>query len=529
MRTHALLFIALSTLTLPAMAGSSKALVVCADADPDGFDPAQSANATSQAASAYKLYNNLIEYEAGPFAFTPALAEKWSISADGLVYTFHLRHGVKWHQTDWFKPSRDFNADDVLWSLQRQLDPSHPGAKAAPGGFPYALSGDWNNLFKQLEKLDAYTVRLTLNKPYAPLLERFAHPAMSIVSAEYGQQLEKAGTPSLMSSQPVGTGPYAFRKFDKGAQIRYEAHPQYWGGKPAIDKLLIATVPDPVVRSQKLLTGECDIADNIKPQDLPRVLANPALTSLPLRGQTSSQLFFNVGKKPFDDKRVRQALSLAIDRTAIVKTVFDGHAEVATTPYSPRSLWGSEVVKPSQPDVARAKKLLAAAGYPNGFAVEMWLRPGGSGTNPNFRQTAELIQADWAKLGVKLTLINVEWVELVKKARAGDAPSMLSGWSGALDPDGFYSNLASCDAAKNGYNFAQWCNAKVDTELDAARIATTQAQRSQHYVAVQRLLADEAPFTTLAYAMPVVVFNRKLLGVAPTANDSYRVTRLHWR
>ncbi|WP_158228907.1 ABC transporter substrate-binding protein [Chitinimonas sp. BJB300] len=520
-----LLLLALAT----GSAIAAKPLVICADADPDGFDPAQSANNATHQASATKIYNNLIEYEPGPFKFSPSLAQQWTISADGLVYTFQLRHGVKWQHNEHFKPTRDFNADDVLWTIQRQIQPDHPGAKAAPAGFPYANAGDWKNLFKTVEKIDDYTVKLTLNKPYSPLLERFAHPAFAIVSAEYGQQLNHAGTPNLISSQPIGTGPYMLKKYDKGAQARYEANPNYWRNKPAIDKLILAIVTDPAVRTQKLLAGECHLADTIKPQDLPKFDHNPKFVATPLRMQSSAQLFFNVGKKPFDDKRVRQALSMVIDRQAIVKSVFDGRAEVAAMPYSPRSLWGVELVKPVAPDLPKAKKLLTEAGYPTGFEAEMWVRPGGSATNPNFRLTAELIQSDWAKLGVKLNLVNVEWVSLVKKARAGEAPSLLSGWSGTLDPDGFYSNVASCDAAANGYNFAQWCNNPADAALDTARVATTQAARAKSYIEVQKILADEVPFTTLAYALPVVIHDRKLLGVEPTPNDSFKVERLHWK
>lgn len=524
---HTIRLALLAFATVSALA--AKPLVICADADPDGFDPAQSANTATHAASAAKLYNNLIEYLPGPFKFTPSLAAQWDISADGLVYTFKLRRGVKWHSTDSFKPSRDFNADDVLWTLQRQIDPSHPGAKAAPAGFPYANSGDWKNLFKSVEKIDDHTVKLTLTKPYAPLLERFAHPALAIVSAEYGKQLDKAATPLQISSHPVGTGPYQLKKFDKGAQARYDANPRYWRQKPAIDKLIIATVSDPAVRAQKLLAGECHLADTIKPQDRPRFDGNAQFAVTPLRIQSSSQLFFNVGRKPFDDKRVRQALASVIDRAAIVTSVYDGRAEIATTPYSPRSLWGVEAIRPAVPDFNWARKLLAEAGYPQGFEAEMWVRPGGSGTNPNFKLTAELIQADWAKLGVRLNLVNVEWTELVKKARAGEAPSLLSGWSGALDPDGFYSNLASCDAAGNGYNFAQWCNPQVDTALDAARVATKQADRAKRYVEVQKILADEVPFTTLTYPLQVVIHDRKLLGVEPTAGESFKVEQLRWK
>ncbi|WP_374352732.1 ABC transporter substrate-binding protein [Chitinimonas sp.] len=508
---------------------AGKPLVICADADPDGFDPAQSANDATLKASAGRIYNNLIEYAPGPFKFVPALAERWDISPDGLVYTFHLRHGVAWQRNALFKPSREFNADDVLWTLQRQIDPAHPGAKAAPAGFPYANAGEWKNLFKSIEKPDAYTLRLTLNKPFAPLLERFAHPALSIVSAEYGQQLDKAGTPTLLASQPIGTGPYQMTNFDKGAQLRYEANPQYWRHKPAIERLIVATVPDPAVRAQKLLAGECQLADTIKPQDLPRFSGNASFVATPLRMQASAQLTFNVGKKPMDDKRVRQALAMAIDRAAIVKVVYDGRAEVGSSPYAARSLWGSEAVKAAEPDLAQAKKLLAEAGYPNGFELELWSRAGGSFTNPNFPLTAQLIQADWAKLGVRLKLVTMDWVELIKKARAGAAPALLTGWSGALDPDGFYSNQASCDATHNGYNFAQWCHPRAEAALDAGRLATSIASRSPHYIELQKLIADEVPFTTLAYPVPVVIHSRSLGGVEPTAGDSFKVEQLFWR
>ncbi|MFC4158326.1 ABC transporter substrate-binding protein [Chitinimonas lacunae] len=523
MRLSTLLLLAFA---LPAVA---KPLVVCTDADPDGFDPAQSANNATHGASASKIYNTLIDYEPGPFKFNPALAERWTISDDGRLYTFHLRRGVKFHTTDWFKPSRDFNADDVLFTLQRQLDPKHPGARGAPGGFPYALSGEWNNLFKRVEKVDDYTIRLELHRPFAPLLERFAHPALSIVSAEYASQLERANTPLAISSQPVGTGPYLLKKYDKGQAIRYEAHPNYFRGRLAIERLVLVPVSDASVRVQKLLAGECQLTDAIKPQDLPRVENHPKLSTTPQRSQASSFLFFNVSKKPFDDKRVRQALNLALDREAIVKTVYDQRAEVGSTPYSPRSLWGVEKVAATSQDLVRAKKLLAEAGYPNGTEVELWVRPGGSGTNPNFKLTAELIQADWAKIGVKTTLRVIDWTELVKRARAGEPPSMLSGWSGALDPDGFYSSLASCDATRNGYNFAQYCNNRLDAELDAGRLATTEAARTRRYLNVQNLLLDELPFATLAYPTQTVVFDRDLKGVEATVNDSYKVERLSWR
>jgi ABC-type transport system substrate-binding protein len=249
----------------------------------------------------------------------------------------------------------------------------------------------------------------------------------------------------------------------------------------------------------------------------------------PLRVQSSSQLFLNVSKPPLDDLRVRQALALTIDRGAIVRTVFEGRAEAGVAPYSPRSLWGSEAVKVPLPDLARAKALLKEAGLSEGFKLTLWIRPGGSGTNPNFRQTAELLQADWAKLGVETEIRSMDWVELVKRARAGEPQAMLSGWSGALDPDGFYQSLVSCDAVKNGYNFAQRCNPALDAVLEEARRTVNQEARAKLYRQAQRMVLDDAALITLAYNQPVVVYDRRLTGVVPTPNDSYKAEQLRWQ
>ncbi|GAB3243640.1 ABC transporter substrate-binding protein [Chitinimonas naiadis] len=508
---------------------AARPLVICADADPEGFDPAQFASVSTHTASAFKLYNKLIEYLPGPWKLSPSLAERWDISPDGLVYTFHLRRGVKWQRTPWFTPSREFNADDVLWTLKRQIDPKHPGAKAAPAGFPYALAGDWKSLFKSVDKLDDYTVRLSLNRPYAPLLIDMAGYSMDIVSAEYAQQLDRAGTPTQISSLPVGTGPYAFNRYDKGAQVRYTANPDYWRQKPAIDKLMLVIVPDPAVRAQKLRAGECQLAESIKPQDLPRFTSDARFALTPRNLQLSALLFFNVTRKPLDDKRVRQALAMSIDRAAIVKTVYDGQAEPAGTLYSARSLWGVLPARPTVPDWARAKQLLREAGYPEGFEIELGLRAGGSGVNPNSQLTGELIQADWARLGVKLKLVSMEAIELTRRSRAGEVATVLGGWGFALDPDNFYSNQLSCDAIKQGYNAAQWCNPKAEAALDAARAATRQADRIQRYEAVQQLVAEEVPLTPLAFPVPQVVYDKRLGGVASTPNESFKVEQLYWR
>lgn len=329
---------ALVVLGLSAQAAAP--LVFCAEADPDGFDSALSDTAATHRAAAYAIYNRLVGFVPGKAELAPELAVSWSSSADGKTWTFKLREGVRFQSTPWFTPSRPFDADDVLWSVRRQIDTQHPGAAEAPAGFPGAISGHWTGLVRAVDKLDAHTVRFTLAKPYAPFPVLLASWPMSIVSAEYGERLAKAGQLARLASEPVGTGPYQLVKYDKGSTIRYVAHAGYFKGKPAIDKLIFSIVPDAAVRVQKLRTGECSLAESLKPQDITALASVNSVAVRHYQPQVTSFLAFNSQRRPFGDARVRRALSLAIDRAAIVRAVFDGQAEAGMLPYSGKTLWG---------------------------------------------------------------------------------------------------------------------------------------------------------------------------------------------
>ncbi|MBV8658512.1 MAG: ABC transporter substrate-binding protein [Burkholderiales bacterium] len=506
---------------------AAKPLVICGEDDPESFDPGASNWVATYDAAGSKIYNNLIEVAPGPFKLEPALATRWDVSADGLVYTFSLRHGVKWQTRPWFKPTREFNADDVLWTLQRQLDPKHPGAKAAPTGFPYAASGDWPHLIKSVDKVDDYTVRITLYRPYAPMLSEFTIAGLGVVSAEYGQYLDKIGKPTQMGSEPIGTGPYQLTRYDKSAQIRYEANPDYWRTKVGIDKLVIALVRDPAVRNQKLLAGECQLATINGPQDVSVLEHDPHLTSRPSMISATRLLFFNVKKPPLDDKRVRQALALAIDRRVIARTSYGNRAEPATgNYYSGRTLWGVDGGKPLEPDLARARALLAEAGHADGFESEIVVAS--SGADKSLEQIAQLIQSDVARIGVKLKIVALEWGEFSKRARLGELPISTSTWMNFVDPDSVYVNLVSCGAVSTGSNRSMYCNPKVDNLIDAARTVQSQAQRTQHYLELEKLLRDDMPMTPVVYPITTVFFDKRLQNVLPSAIQTYRAEDLRW-
>ncbi|MGB8971788.1 MAG: ABC transporter substrate-binding protein, partial [Pseudomonas capeferrum] len=203
-------------------------LVFCSEGSPAGFDPGQYTTGTDFDASAETVFNSLTQFERGGTAVIPGLATKWEVSDDGKAYTFHLREGVKFHTTDYFKPSRPFNADDVLFTFNRMLDKDHPFRKAYPTEFPYFTDMGMDKNIAKLEKVDEHTVKFTLNDVDAAFIQNLAMSFASIQSAEYADQLLKGGKAADLNQKPIGTGPFVFSKYQKDAQIRYKGNKDYW-------------------------------------------------------------------------------------------------------------------------------------------------------------------------------------------------------------------------------------------------------------------------------------------------------------
>ena len=221
-----------------------KTLIFCSEGSPEGFNPQLYTAGTTFNASSRQIYNRLVEFERGTTETVPALAESWTVSDDGVVYTFRLRRGVKWHETPWFKPTRDFNADDVVFSFDRQLRKDHPYHKVSGGSYEYFNGMDMPNLLKSVEKIDDHTVRFTLNQPEAPFIADLGMDFASILSAEYADRMLAAGTPEKVNLEPVGTGPFQFVNYQKDAVIRYRAHRGHFRGKAAIDNLTAILAAD---------------------------------------------------------------------------------------------------------------------------------------------------------------------------------------------------------------------------------------------------------------------------------------------
>jgi dipeptide transport system substrate-binding protein len=484
----------------------AKTLVYCSEGSPEGFNPQLYTAGTTFDASSRQIYNRLVEFERGTTEIVPALAESWEISDDGLEYTFHLRPGVKFHTTKGFTPSRDLNADDVVWSFERQLDPDHPYHQVSGGTYEYFQGMDMPNLLKAVEKVDDMTVRFVLNHPEAPFLANLGMDFASIFSAEYAQAMQDAGTLDKVDLEPVGTGPFQLVAYQKDAVIRYKANPDYWAGKAAIDDLVFAITPDPSVRWQKLQAGECQVMPYPNPADLDAIRANPDVNLLEQEGLNVGYLAFNTQKKPFDDKRVRQALNMAINKDAILDAVFQGSGKVAKNPIPP-TIWSyNDEVEDYPYDPDGAKKLLEEAGVSN-LKTNIWAMPVQRPYNPNARRMAELIQADWAKVGVQAEIVSFEWGEYLKRSKEGEHDTVLLGWTGDNgDPDNFLYVLLGCPAADDGTNRARWCYEPFNDLLVQAKKTSDRAERTRLYEEAQVIFKEEAPWVTIAHSvvfMPV--------------------------
>jgi dipeptide transport system substrate-binding protein len=514
----------LAALALVAASASAKTLTVCTEASPDGFDYSLfHANSTADASSE-ALYNRLVEFEPGTTRLVPALAERWDISADGRTYTFHLRSGVAFHTTPWFKPTRPLTADDVVYSFTRQIDARHPWHGQPRQGWYYVTAMQFGQLVKSVSALDARTVRIELTRPEAPFLADLAMGFLSVLSAEYAQQLQAAGRMEDMNSKPVGTGPFVFRSHVKDAVVRYDAHLAYFRGKVPLDKLIFSISPDPATRLQRLKAGECDIGLYPMPQTWDEIRGNARLKLLTGPGLVTTFVGLNVEHKPLDDRRVRQALGLATDRTAIAKAVYGGAASPAGNPYPPSQWSYDDKAGPAPQDLTKARELLKAAGLPNGFALKLWIRAGAGATNPNPKATAELLQADWARIGVKVEIVTLEFGELLKRTRAGEHDATLLAWaSDNGDPDNFLTPNFACAAVAGGSNVARWCRKDFDALLAEAREVSDQSRRDALYRRAQALYRDDAPWVPLTYPTTAIATSQRVVNmkVSPFGLNNY--------
>ena len=499
---------------------ASKPLVFCADASPEGFDPSlwdsvSTANVTRQ------IFQGLVAFERGSADVVPRLATRWQVSPDARSFTFSLRPNVAFQTTPYFKPTRPFNADDVLFTFTRLIDPKTPFNQAFPATFVYPQSLGLAQMIAGIDKLGDLAVRFRLHKPNVNFLGYFAASFAAIHSAEYAAQLLAQGRASAINNQPVGTGPYQFKSYRKDDVLRLLAHPGYWGGVQRTGKLVFAISREPNVRVQKLARGECQVAAPIRDVDLTALAGHPQVVVKQTQALNISYLAFNMKRAPTDQREVREALDIAIDRDALFKVLFPrGDAMQAVSAFPP-AVPGYDKTLKNEYNPERARQLLAAAGHKDGLTIDLWALPISRPTNPNGPLMAQMIQADWARIGVQARILSYEWGEYLKRANQGEHQVYMSGWSTDVAvADEFLTPNLTCAASRGGIKF---CNAEFDRLVEAARAEVDVPKRLALIERAQQIFKRERPWITMAHSAVYIPLRKDVQGfvMSPTGSVDF--------
>ncbi len=470
--------------------------------EPSNLLPVLSSDSASSSINGL-VYNGLVRYDKN-LVLEGELAESWEISQDNLTITFHLRKGVTWHD------GQPFTSADVLYTYQLYINPEVPTSYAED--------------FLQVavaEAPDEHTFKVTYEKPYAPALESWGtaiHPKHLLEGEDV--------TKSPLSRAPVGTGPFKFVQWDAGEKIVLEANPDYFEGRPYINRVVYRVIPDPSTQFLELQSGGLDFM---------------SLTPIQYSTQTETTAFkrnynkyrylafgysylgYNLQKPIFQDKRVRQAISYAIDKQELINGVLLGLGQVATGPYKPDTWVYNPDVKRYSYAPEQAMALLDAAGWTDSdgdgirdkegrpFSFTIVTNQG----NDLRTKSAEIIQRRLKEVGIEVNIRVVEWATFLKEfIFPGNFDATILGWTGGPEPDQ-YNIWHSSKTAPRELNFIKYRNDEVDELLERGRRTFDREERKRIYDRFQEILAEEQPYTFLYVSEALPAVAKRFRGVEP--------------
>lgn len=476
-----------------------QSVIYCSDGSPENFNPQTFSSSTSINAVSNQVYNRLITINPEDNSLLPSLAKSWHITKDGKRITFYLNKNVSFHHTDYFTPSRLMNADDVIFSFERIIDLEHQYHDVSAGKYPYFERIHFSHNILSLEKINDYTVRFSLHSPDASFLAHLASPYSVILSKEYADLLAIYKQHSNIDFLPIGTGPFKFKEYRVGSMIRYYRHDDYWQNSVAIEQLVYDITTNNTSRLTKLLTNECDIiAAPIAHQQLDE---HPQLSLESNVALDIAFLAFNNNKPPFNNVLLRQAISHAINKQAIIKTVYFDQAIAAKTILPPSSWAAHDDVPSHDYSTTLALKLMSEAGFQDGLTMDLWAPSEKNAYNPDALTMALLIKNDLAQIGITVNIIHDEMSIYLEQQKLGNYDSVLLGWSADYpDPNNFLSTLLSCEATTIGNNHALWCNQNFDTLLQQAIQTDKINQRKLYYQKALTILDEKMPIVPIAHS-----------------------------
>jgi Bacterial extracellular solute-binding proteins, family 5 Middle. len=457
------------------------------------------------------IFEKLINFGEQNTELVEGLATKWEVSDDGLVYVFQLRQGVKFHD------GTDFNAEAVVINFKRWMD-GNAGKTGDEIPFPYFASQFGDNIEK-VEATGEYEVTFTLKNPQSTFLKNLAMSPFAITSPA---ALEKYG--DKINENPVGTGPYKFVEWRRNDRIVLEKFQDYWNPEyPKIDRLIFRSIPDNSARVNALLTGEVDLIDGINYSDVKTIEGQKDLQIFTRPSMNVAYVGLTVNRKPLDNKLVRQALNHAVDKNAIIEAFYEGYAIPAVNPMPPVIAGYNDAISDYEYDLEKAKQLLAEAGYPDGFEIELWAMPVPRPYMPDGQKVAEAIQASWAKIGVKAKIVSFEWATYLEKTAAGEADAFMLGWTGDNgDADNFlYVLLDKDNIGTNNYTY--YSNDELHDILIQAQREVDGDKRNALYRQAQEIIKEDAPWIPLVHSQPLLAGRSDIKNFKPHPTGSDRL------
>ncbi|WP_193175677.1 ABC transporter substrate-binding protein [Oricola nitratireducens] len=439
------------------------------------------------------LFDGLMDYEPGTTTLRPGLAESYEISDDGKTFTFHLRKGVKFHN------GREMNADDVKYSLDRVTNPKtqSPGAGffGSIKGYDAMADGSAETL-EGVTVVDPSTVKIELSRPDATFLHVMALNFASIVPQE---AVAEAGAD--FGKKPVGTGAFKLAEWTLGQRLVFAKNEDYWRkGLPYLDQITFEVGQEPIVALLRLQKGEVDVpGDGIPPAKFQEVMSDPEQKARVIEGGQlhTGYITMNVAMPPFDNKEVRQAVNMAINKDRIVQ-IINNRAVPANQPLPPSMPGYDNAYKGYEYNPEKAKEMLAEAGLPNGFETELFVM----NTDPNPR-IAQAIQQDLSSIGIKASIQSLAQANVIAAGGEKDQAPMI--WSGGMawiadfpDPSNFYGPILGCaGAVQGGWNWSWYCNEDLDklaTEADAMTDPAKSADRAKLWSEIYGKIMEDAPW-----------------------------------
>ena len=504
-------------------APSNSIFVYCSEGSPRFLNPQLATDGTSIDAL-HDVFDGLVEFKRGTSIIVPALATSWETSKDGLQYTFKLRKGVSFHTTKDFTPTREFNADDVVFSFERALNKNHPYNKVSGGNYMYFSAMGMDSLMDKIVKVDDYTVRFELKEKTATFLVNLAMDFASILSKEYADQALKNKNPEMIDQKPVGTGPFILTDYKKDSLIRYKTNKKYFKTPSSLEGMIFSITPDASVRMQKLKREECHLMSFPLPNDYEAIANHKKLKLIKADFFNVAYLAMNVNKPPLDKVEVRQAIRHALNRELYVQAIYLGNAQVAKGPLPPKMWSYHKGIKNYEHNINKAKDLLKKAGFENGFEINLWYMPVSRPYNPDGQKMGELMKEDLEKVGIKVRLITYDWATYLKKSEAGEHSLIQIGWtSDNGDPDNFLGTLLGCRSVKSGTNLARWCHNEYDKLIAQGVKSLSKKERTRLYKKAQDIFAKESPWVPLVHTYGFRGASKKVKGyiLAPHGSESF--------